>query len=161
MLESIDGCPAPVVARIQGHALGGGAGLVACFDIGIAGPDAFFAFSEVKLGIMPAVISPIALAKIGAAQARRYFLTGERFDADVALRIGLVQEVATDLDAAVERVVEGILAGGAVSGARSEAPRPRARRGGGTARTRSGPARERRGAGWPARVPGETFPDVG
>jgi methylglutaconyl-CoA hydratase len=112
MLESIWRCPAPVVARIQGHALGGGAGLAACVDIGIAGDDAVFGFSEVRLGIMPAVISPMVLAKIGAAHARRYFLTGERFDASVALRIGLVQEVATDLDAAVERVVEGIAAGG-------------------------------------------------
>jgi methylglutaconyl-CoA hydratase len=112
MLESIWRCPAPVVARIQGHALGGGAGLAACVDIGIAGDDAVFGFSEVRLGIMPAVISPMVLAKIGAAHARRYFLTGERFDASVALRIGLVQEVATDLDAAVERVVEGIVAGG-------------------------------------------------
>jgi methylglutaconyl-CoA hydratase len=112
MLESIWRCPAPVVARIQGHALGGGAGLAACVDIGIAGHDAVFGFSEVRLGIMPAVISPMVLAKIGAAHARRYFLTGERFDASVALRIGLVQEVATDLDAAVERVVEGIAAGG-------------------------------------------------
>jgi methylglutaconyl-CoA hydratase len=112
MLESIWRCPAPVVARIQGHALGGGAGLAACVDIGIAGDDAVFGFSEVRLGIMPAVISPMVLAKIGAAHARRYFLTGERFDASVALRIGLVQEVATDLDAAVERVVEGVVAGG-------------------------------------------------
>jgi methylglutaconyl-CoA hydratase len=112
MLESIWRCPAPVVARMQGHALGGGAGLAACVDIGIASDEAVFGFSEVRLGIMPAVISPMVLAKIGATHARRYFLTGERFDAAVALRIGLVQEVATDLDAAVERVVEGILAGG-------------------------------------------------
>ena len=68
MLESIWRCPAPVVARIQGHALGGGAGLAACVDIGIAGDDAVFGFSEVRLGIMPAVISPMVLAKIGAAR---------------------------------------------------------------------------------------------
>jgi methylglutaconyl-CoA hydratase len=90
MLDAIDGCPAPVVARVQGHALGGGCGLVACCDIVVAEPGAQFAFSEVKLGIVPAVISPFALAKIGPGAARRFFVTGERFTADVALRIGLV-----------------------------------------------------------------------
>jgi methylglutaconyl-CoA hydratase len=105
MLEAIDVCPAPVVARVQGHALGGGAGLVAASDIAIASRDAVFAFSEVKLGIIPAVISPFALAKIGPGAARRYFVTGERFDAETALRIGLVHEIADDLDAAVDRVV--------------------------------------------------------
>src|ERR1051325_1987410 len=112
MLEAIDGCPAPVVARIQGHALGGGAGLVAAADIAIADPGTVFAFSEVKLGIIPAVISPFALAKIGAGAARRYFLTGERFDAATALRIGLVHEVAADLDTAVEKIVAELLTGG-------------------------------------------------
>ncbi len=112
MLEAIDGCPAPVVARVQGHALGGGAGLVAAADIAIAARDAVFAFSEVKLGIIPAVISPFALAKIGPGAARRYFLTGERFDAETALRIGLVHEVADDLDGAVERVLEELLSAG-------------------------------------------------
>ncbi|MDX6511165.1 MAG: methylglutaconyl-CoA hydratase [Gaiellaceae bacterium] len=112
MLEAIDRCPAPVVARVQGHALGGGAGLVACADVAVAAPDAQFAFSEVKLGIIPAVISPFALAKIGPSAARRYFLTGERFDAETALRIGLVHEVADDLDAAVERIVGELLSAG-------------------------------------------------
>ncbi|HLM36520.1 MAG TPA: enoyl-CoA hydratase-related protein [Gaiellaceae bacterium] len=105
MLETIESCPAPVVARVQGHALGGGCGLVSCADIVIASPDVEFAFSEVKLGIIPAVISPFALAKIGPSAARRYFVTGERFDAGTALRIGLVHEVAEDLDAAVELVL--------------------------------------------------------
>jgi methylglutaconyl-CoA hydratase len=109
MFEAIDHCPAPVVARVQGHALGGGAGLVATSDIAIASPKALFAFSEVKLGIIPAVISPFALAKIGGGHARRYFVTGERFDAETALRIGLVSEVAEDLDGAVERVVGELL----------------------------------------------------
>jgi enoyl-CoA hydratase/carnithine racemase len=109
MFEAIDACPAPVVARIQGHALGGGAGLVAVADLPICTPDAVFAFSEVKLGIIPAVISPFALAKIGAGAARRYFPSGERFDAQTALRIGLVSEVADDLDAAVERAVAELL----------------------------------------------------
>jgi len=112
MFEAIDQCPAPVVARVQGHALGGGAGLVAASDIPIASRDAVFAFSEVKLGIIPAVISPFTLAKIGPGAARRYFVTGERFDAETALRIGLVTEVADDLDAAVERVVGELLSAG-------------------------------------------------
>jgi methylglutaconyl-CoA hydratase len=105
MLEAVDRCPAPVVVRVQGHALGGGAGLVACADIAVAEPRAVFAFSEVKLGIIPAVISPFALAKIGPSWARRYFVTGERFDAGTALGMGLVHEVDADLDAAVERVL--------------------------------------------------------
>ena len=105
MLEAIDMCPAPVVAVVQGHALGGGVGLVACADIAIADRGAVFAFSEVKLGIVPAVISPFALRKIGESAARRYFVTGERFDAETALRIGLVHEVSDDLDAALEHVL--------------------------------------------------------
>jgi methylglutaconyl-CoA hydratase len=112
MLEAIDRCPAPVVARVQGHALGGGAGLVACADIAVAEERAVFAFSEVKLGIIPAVISPFALAKVGSSAARRYFVTGERFDAATALRIGLVHEVAPDLDAALERVLAELASAG-------------------------------------------------
>jgi methylglutaconyl-CoA hydratase len=112
MLDAIDGCHAPVVARVQGHALGGGCGLVACSDIVIAEPSAQFAFSEVKLGIVPAVISPFALAKIGPSAARRWFVTGERFSAETALRIGLVHEIADDLDAAVERIVGELLSAG-------------------------------------------------
>jgi methylglutaconyl-CoA hydratase len=111
MCEAIDRCPAPVIARVQGYALGGGSGLVACADVAIAARAAIFGFSEVKLGIIPAVISPFVVAKIGA-QARRYFLTGERFDAETALRIGLVHEVADDLEAAVERIVGELLTSG-------------------------------------------------
>ena len=111
MCETIDTCPAPVVARVQGYALGGGSGLVACSDVAIAAPDATFGFSEVKLGIIPAVISPFVLPKIGA-HARRYFLTGERFDAETALRIGLVHELADNLDDAVDRIVGEILTAG-------------------------------------------------
>jgi methylglutaconyl-CoA hydratase len=112
MLDAIDSCPAPVVARVQGHALGGGAGLVACADIAVAESSAVFAFSEVKLGIVPAVISPFALAKIGAGAARRYFVTGERFDAATALRIGLVHEVTDDLDAGVAAIVAELRSAG-------------------------------------------------
>ena len=109
MFEAIDSCPAPVVARVQGHALGGGSGLLACVDVAIAAEDAVFAFSEVRLGIVPAVISPFVLPRIGPGAARRYFLTGERFDAATALRIGLVHEIASDLDEAVDRVVGELL----------------------------------------------------
>jgi len=112
MFEAIESCPAPVVVRVQGHALGGGAGLVAAADIAVADPKTLFAFSEVKLGIIPAVISPFALARIGPAAARRYFVTGERFDAATALQIGLVSEVAERLDDAVERIVGELLSAG-------------------------------------------------
>ena len=111
MLETIDRCPAPVVARNPGYALGGGSGLVACTDVAIAAPDAVFGFPEVKLGIIPAVISPFVLPRIGQA-ARRYFLTGERFGAETALRIGLVHELAADLDAAIQTVVAELLTSG-------------------------------------------------
>ena len=111
MLEAIDSCPAPVVARVQGYALGGGSGLVACADVALAAEDAVFGFSEVKLGIIPAVISPFVLPRIGAA-ARRYFLSGERFDAPTALRIGLVHEVAADLDGALDHLVRELLSSG-------------------------------------------------
>ena len=112
MLEAVDRCPAPVVARVHGYALGGGSGLVACVDVAVAAEDAVFGFSEVKLGIIPAVISPFVVAKIGPGPARRLFLTGERFDAATALRIGLVDEVAPDVDTAVERVVGELLTAG-------------------------------------------------
>jgi enoyl-CoA hydratase/carnithine racemase len=112
MLASIDSCPAPVVGRVQGYALGGGSGLVCCTDVAVAAPDAVFGFSEVKLGIVPAVISPFVLPRIGTAAARRFFLTGERFDAETALRIGLVHEVASDLDGAIDRIVGELLSAG-------------------------------------------------
>src|SRR3954470_14314360 len=112
MLEAVDSCPAPVVAPVQGYALGGGSGLVCCTDVAIASPDAVFGFSEVKLGIIPAVISPFVFARIGTAAARRLFLTGERFDAETALRIGLVHEVAEDLGGAVDRALEELASAG-------------------------------------------------
>ena len=112
MLETIDTCPVPVVGRVQGYALGGGSGLVCCTDVAVAAPDAVFAFSEVKLGIVPAVISPFVFPRIGTATTRRFFLTGERFDAETALRIGLVHEVAPNLDGAIDRVVAELLSAG-------------------------------------------------
>jgi methylglutaconyl-CoA hydratase len=114
MLEAIDACPAPVVCCVHGFALGGGSGLVACADVAIAWPDAVFGFTEVRLGIIPAVISPFVLPKIGSA-ARHYFVTGERFTADVALRIGLVSEVAEDAGQRAEGIVDEILKGGPIA----------------------------------------------
>jgi methylglutaconyl-CoA hydratase len=112
MFAAIDGCPAPVVARVHGHALGGGAGLVSCADVALAEPETVFGFAEVKLGLVPAVISPFVLAKIGPSAARRYFVTGERFGAEEALRIGLVHELAPDLDTALGRVLDELLDAG-------------------------------------------------
>jgi len=114
MLETIDACPAPVVCCVHGYALGGGSGLVAASDIAVAWPDAIFGFTEARLGIIPAVISPFVLPKIGEA-ARRYFVTGERFDASVALRIGLVSEVAIDAGTACEGIVHDIVRGGPIA----------------------------------------------
>jgi methylglutaconyl-CoA hydratase len=111
MLAAVDHCPAPVIAGVHGFALGGGSGLAACADVVVAAPDATFGFSEVRLGIAPAVISPFVLAKIGS-HARRYFTTGERFGADTALRIGLVDEVAEDLAAALGHIVREVLQSG-------------------------------------------------
>ena len=114
MFATIDRCPRPVIARIHGAALGGGAGLVAVCDVAIASNDAQFGFTEVKLGILPAVISPFVLRKIGVSHARALFLTGERFSAERAENIGLVHEVVRfeDLDTAVDRVVDEIKSGG-------------------------------------------------
>ncbi len=120
MFRAIDNCPKPVVGRIHGAALGGGAGLAAVCDVAIAAGDAIFGFTEVKLGIIPAVISPFAIAKIGASHARALFLTGERFDASHARDIGLVHEVvpAGALDNAVDRrIAELRTAGPAALGA--------------------------------------------
>jgi methylglutaconyl-CoA hydratase len=111
MFRAIDQVAKPVVGRIHGAALGGGAGLAACCDIAIASAETIFGFTETKLGIMPAVISPFVLAKIGRSHARALALTGERFDARRALAIGLVHEVTADeaaLDAAVARVLREI-----------------------------------------------------
>lgn len=95
LLTQIDCFPKPVIAQVHGAAIGGGVGLAAVSDIVIAAEGTSFGLSEVKLGLIPAVISPFVISKIGAAQARRYFLTGERFKADTALLLGLVHEVAS------------------------------------------------------------------
>jgi methylglutaconyl-CoA hydratase len=111
MFRTIDRLTKPVIGRIHGAALGGGAGLVACCDVAIASADAIFGFTETKLGIMPAVISPFVLAKIGSSHARALALTGERFSAGRALAIGLVHEVVASeagLDAAIDRVTNEV-----------------------------------------------------
>jgi methylglutaconyl-CoA hydratase len=114
MFRTIDNCPKPVIGQIHGAALGGGAGLAAVCDIAIAADDTVFGFTEVKLGIIPAVISPFVLAKIGASHARALFLTGERFDARRAKDIGLVHQVvpAVELGAAVEHCLEELFTAG-------------------------------------------------
>jgi methylglutaconyl-CoA hydratase len=115
MLETIDTCPVPVIARVHGAALGGGAGLCAVADVAIAEAGAKFGFTETRLGILPAVISPFVISKIGETHARALFSGGRRFDAIRALRIGLVHEVVEGpeaLDAAVESAVADVLAAG-------------------------------------------------
>ncbi len=115
MYALIDECPLPVIGRIQGAAIGGGVGLVAVCDVAIATERSRFGLSEVKLGILPAVISPYVIGKIGASQARALFLTGERFDAGRALRIGLVHRLAADdeeLDRLVSETVDQIRGSG-------------------------------------------------
>ena len=115
MFDAIDRCPAPVISRVHGAALGGGMGLCAVSDLVIAEAGAKFGFTEVRLGILPAVISPFVIAKIGESHARALFPSGKRFDATRALRIGLVHEVVEGeqaLDAAVDAALQDLLAGG-------------------------------------------------
>jgi methylglutaconyl-CoA hydratase len=111
--EAIDRCPRPVVARVQGAALGGGAGLAAACDVVVAAADARFGFPEVRLGLVPGVISPYVIRRLGAGTARALFLTGEVFGADEALRVGLADRVvpAERLDDAVAEVVAHLRAG--------------------------------------------------
>jgi methylglutaconyl-CoA hydratase len=114
LLRLLDTLPKPTIAAVQGAAYGGGAGLVACCDIAIASERATFAFPEVRLGLIPAIISPYVIAAVGARQARRYFLSGERFGASEAHRIGLVHQVNPEesLQSAVEAAGAGIGKGG-------------------------------------------------
>lgn len=114
LMRTLDGMRKPTIARVQGAAFGGGVGLVACCDIAIASMEAVFSLSEVRLGLIPSVISPYVIAAIGEREARRYFLTAERFDAVEARRIGLVHEVVNidALDAAVANMTAHLLKGG-------------------------------------------------
>jgi methylglutaconyl-CoA hydratase len=126
MFRAIDRCPKPVIARVHGAALGGGAGLCAVADAVVAEETTLFGFTETKLGIIPAVISPFVLAKIGVSHARRLFLTGERFGASRAAVIGLVHEVvpAAELDAAVDAIARELESAGpsAVAAAKALIP---------------------------------------
>lgn len=108
MLAAIDACPVPVVARVQGAALGGGMGLCAVADVVVATADATFGFTETKLGVIPAVIGAFVVPKIGQSHARALFATGERFGAERAQRIGLVHEVVAD-ETALDRRVDEIV----------------------------------------------------
>lgn len=114
LLRRLNELSKPTLARVQGPAYGGGLGLIACCDIAVAASDVTFCFSEVRLGIVPAVISPYVIAAIGERYARRYLLSAERFDASEARRIGLIHEIAetAKLDDAVSAICEQILKGG-------------------------------------------------
>ena len=112
MFRAIRECPLPTVARVQGAAIGGGTGLVAACDIAIAAQRAVFAFSEARLGLIPAVISPLVIERIGVTAARRFMLTGARFDARTAAEISLIAEVVEDeaqLDERVDATVQALL----------------------------------------------------
>ncbi len=114
LLLSLDHFPKPLIVQARGAAIGGGVGLVAVADIAIASDDMVFALAEVKLGLIPAVISPFVIGKMGASLARRYFLTGERFKADVALRCGLIHEVvvADQLESRALELAKELLSSG-------------------------------------------------
>jgi methylglutaconyl-CoA hydratase len=123
LLRILNYHPKPTLARINGAAFGGGLGLIACCDISISVADAVFALTEVRLGLVPAVISPYVIRRIGERQARRFFLTAERFDAARAMRLGLIRELATPdmLDSMVEQQLRWLAQGGpqAISEAKS------------------------------------------
>lgn len=114
MLKALFELPQPTIARVQGAAFGGAVGLVSCCDMAVATRGATFALSEVKIGLVPATISPYVIRSIGERAARRYFLTAERFDAHRALQLGLISEIADEeaLDTEVAQLVEAILGNG-------------------------------------------------
>lgn len=114
MLRAVDDFPAPTVARVNGHAIGGAAGLLACVDVAVAVRGARIGFSETRLGLAPSMIAPYVQARIGPGHTRRYFLSGELFDAEQARAIGLVHEVCDpdELDAAVGQVLGALLRAG-------------------------------------------------
>jgi len=123
MMERLDTMPMPLVGRIHGAVLGGGVGLVAVCDIAVAADDAVFGLSEVRLGILPAVVSPYVVRKIGISAARETFVTGSRFDAARAREIGLVHDVVpeAELDEAVARRLREILSAGPMAVAAAKA----------------------------------------
>jgi len=109
LMHTLANCPMPTICQVQGAAFGGALGLIACCDIAFATPDAKFCLSEVKLGLIPAVISPYVIKAIGERQSRRYFLTAEIFKADKALELGLIHEVTQELESTVNDSVNSIL----------------------------------------------------
>ena len=117
VMRAIYDCPLPTIARVNGPAIGGGAGLVACCDLAVAGEAARFSLSEVKLGLIPSCISPYVIRKIGEGNARELFLTGERISAEKARAIGLVNEVAKEgeLDVVVAKWVNQLVTSGPVA----------------------------------------------
>ena len=117
LMRTLNSLPKPTIARVQGAAFGGGVGLIACCDIAIGTPSAMFALSEARLGLLPAVISPYVIEAIGARQARRYFATGERFDAARAYELGLLHEVVepSELDTAVNNMARALLDAGPIA----------------------------------------------
>lgn len=114
MFSAINDCNVPVLGRVNGHALGGGVGLVSVCDFVIANQEATLGFTEVRLGLIPAVISPYCISKVGESNARAWFLSGERFSAEEAKRMGLVHEVCSinELDIKVEEYKKKFLAAG-------------------------------------------------
>jgi methylglutaconyl-CoA hydratase len=123
MLRTLAQLTKPTIARVHGAAFGGGVGLVACCDVAVATQQATFALSEAKLGLVPATISPYVIEAIGARQARRYFLTAERFTAAEAYRIGLVHDIVTDeeLDARINEILGHLLVAGPCAQAEAKA----------------------------------------
>lgn len=117
VMRRIFDCPLPTIARVNGPAIGGGAGLVACCDLAVAAEGARFSLSEVKLGLIPSCISPYVIKKIGEGRAHEFFLTGERISAEKAREIGLVNEVAKEgeLDAVVAKWVNQLVTSGPVA----------------------------------------------
>ena len=114
LMRSLNALPKPTIARVQGAAFGGGVGLIACCDIALASAHALFSLSEVKLGLIPAVISPYVVKAIGERAARRYMLSAERFDAQQAARLGLVHEIVDhdELDIRLDDMITTLLESG-------------------------------------------------
>ena len=112
LMKTLSDVPFPTIAKVQGAAFGGALGLIACCDIAIAAENAKFCLSEVKLGLIPAVISPYVIKAIGERQARRYFLTAEVFDATTAQQLGLIHQTASDLDDATQQLIDTLLNNG-------------------------------------------------
>lgn len=114
LLATLDSCPKPTIARVQGSAFGIGAGLIACCDVAIGVSEALFCFSDVRLGVIPAIVAPYVIRAIGERAARRYFITAERFNAGKAKRLGLIHQAVEneELDLAVEQMVRQVLVNG-------------------------------------------------